>query len=129
MKKNSGVLLQSRLQALVGQDVIYREGGLIKHVLLVKSDIDNGVLNLWLEPLFTPGFSARVDTPFSVSVALEHLTEHSHYIFAPIVSWCLVTHPKATAYLVALAHGGSQTAALQTAYTSLRRRSFNLPTD
>jgi hypothetical protein len=129
MKAKPAARLLAHLQALVGQEAIYREGGLIKHVRLVKPDIDDGLLTLWLEPLPSPGFSARAGTPFQASVALECLTEHSRYLAAPIVNWCLVTHPQATMHLVALAQGGAQTDALQTAYIGLRRRSFAMPAD
>lgn len=129
MKVNPGSQLMSRLQAFAGHDAIYREGGLIKHVCLVNSSFDDGLLTLWLEPLSSPGFSARVNTPFQASVALECLTDHSRYLAAPTVNWCLVTHPQATAYLVTLARGGAPTDVLQAAYIGLRRLSFLAPSD
>ena len=129
MKQTASTRLLVRLKALAGQEGIYREGGLIKHVRIEQLTIDDGALNLQLAPLTTQGFSSRADTPFQASVSLEFLIAHLNYLAAPLVNWCLVTDPQATAYLVELARSGVETDALQEAYIRLRRHFFSMPAE
>lgn len=66
MKQSTQIRPSARLHALDGQDGIYREGELIKHVRIAQLKIDDGMLTLLHEPLSTPGFTSRADAPFQI---------------------------------------------------------------
>jgi len=126
MKKFTKKCFEEKLTLLVGGAAIYREGGLIKYVVVKKLDFDNDRVILTLNPKSSIGFSERLDSDFEISVSSESISIEKNYIHASYVNWCLVTHATAVTHLVYIAEKLNNVKELQEEYVRLRRRWFEV---
>jgi hypothetical protein len=118
--------LEKKLMHFVGKAAIYREGGLIKHVVIEKINFDEDKAILNLMPQSTFGFSERLNSKFDVSVSFEFMSIEKNYIYALYVNWCLVTHSLAVEHLVCKAKNYQNINDLQNEYIRIRRRMFEV---
>jgi hypothetical protein len=118
--------LKKKLMHFVGKAAIYREGGLIKHVVIEKLNFDEAKAILTLTPQSTFGFSERLNSKFDVSVSFEFMSIEKNYIYALYVNWCLVTHSLAVEHLVCKAKNYQNINDLQNEYIRIRRRMFEV---
>ena len=111
-----------------GREAIFREGGLIKHVLIIETNLEDSLLILTLSPLSSPGFSSRINDVFKVSVDKAFLRVDENYISASVLNWCLVTNPDAIAFLTGIGMATKAVRSVQGAYIAMRRYGFVLAT-
>lgn len=111
-----------------GQEAIFREGGLIKHVLITETNLEDSLFIFTLFPLSSPGFSSRIKDVFKASVDKAFLAVDRNYISASVLNWCLVTNPDAIAFLTGIGRATKTVRSVQEAYIALRSRRFGLTT-
>ena len=109
-----------------GQEAIFREGGLIKHVLITEMNLEDSLFIVTLFPLSSPGFSSRIKDVFKVSVDKAFLAVDGNYISTSILNWCLVTNPDAIAFLTGIGMATKAVRSVQDAYIAMRRHRFLL---
>ena len=109
-----------------GREAIFREGGLIKHVLITETDLEDSLFIFTLFPLSSPGFSSRIKVVFKVSVDKTFLTVDKNYISASILNWCLVINPDSIAFLSGIGKAAKTVKSVQDAYIAIRRHGFVL---
>lgn len=107
-----------------GREAIFREGGLIKHVLITKTNLEDSLFIFTLFPLSSPGFSSRINDVFKVSVDKTFVIIDEHHISASILNWCLVTNPDAIAFLTGIGNSTKTVRSVQDAYIAIRRHGF-----
>jgi len=117
---------EQKLLHVVGNEAIYREGGVIKHVVVEKLNFDADKAILTLMPKSTVGFSKRLNSEFDVSVSFELMSIEKNYIYASYINWCLVTNVSAVTHLVCKAKNYQNINQLQEEYIRLRRRMFEV---
>lgn len=113
---------------LAGREAIFREGGLIKYVLITETNLEDSLLILTLSPLSSSGFSSRISDVFKVSVDKAFLTVNENYISASLLNWCLDINPDAIAFLTGIGMATKAVRSVQDAYIAIRRQGFALAT-
>jgi hypothetical protein len=113
---------------IVGREALFREGGLIKHVLITEANIQDSLFIFTLFPFSSPGFSSRIKGGLKVSVDKAFLTVDRNYISASILNWCLVTNPDAIAFLTGIGRATKTVRSVQDAYIAIRRHGFGMAT-
>ena len=111
-----------------GREAIFLEGGLIKHVLITETNLEDSLLILTLSPLSSPGFSSRINDVFKVSVDKAFLRVDENYISASVLNWCLVINPDSIAFLTGVGKAAETVKSVQDAYIMIRRHGFVLAT-
>jgi hypothetical protein len=111
-----------------GREAIFREGGLIKHVLITETNLEDSLFVYTLFPLSSPGFSSRTNDVFKVSVDKIFVTVDDNHISASVLNWCLVTNPDAIAFLTGIGNATKTIRSVQDAYIAIRRQRFALAT-
>jgi len=111
-----------------GREAIFREGGLIKHVLITEANIEDSLFIFTLFPLRSPGFSSRIKDVFKVSADQAFLAIDRNYISASILNWCLVVSPDSIDFLTEIGRTTKTARSVQDAYIAIRRRGFGLAT-
>ena len=111
---------------LAGREAIFREGGLIKHVLITQTDFEDSFFIFTLFPLSSPGFSSRIKGVFKVSIEKTFVIVDKNHISASILNWCLVTNPDAIAFLKGIGKTAETVKSVQDAYIAMRRHRFLL---
>jgi hypothetical protein len=109
-----------------GREAIFREGGLIKHVLITETNLEDSLFIFTLFPLSSPGFSSRIKDVFKVSVDKTFVIVDDNHISASVLNWCLVTNPDAIAFLTGIGNTTKTVRSVQDAYIAIRRQRFVL---
>ena len=107
-----------------GREAIFREGGLIKHVLITQTDFEDSLFIFTLFPLSSPGFSSRINDVFKVSVDKTFVIVDEHHISASILNWCLVINSDSIAFLTGIGNTTKTVRSVQEAYIAIRRHGF-----
>jgi hypothetical protein len=111
-----------------GREAIFRECGLIKHVLITETNLEDSLFVYTLFPLSSPGFSSRIKSVFKVSVDKTFVTVDENHISASVLNWCLVTNPDAIAFLTGIGNTTETVRSVQDAYIAIRRHGFAVAT-
>ena len=107
-----------------GRKAIFREGGLIKHVLIMESNLEDALFIFTLFPLSSPGFSSRIKGVFKVGVEKTFVTVDENHISASVLNWCLVLNSDSIAFLTKIGKAKKTIKSVQDAYIAIRRHGF-----